>query len=100
MTDPGWAGIPGNSCFPVSSRCMVLPGEVRTEHDPVLQHGAGDGEQPVGHGPQGEGMVLAAGTERRAVRLADGIVPDGDGGSMVHGAPQPVVGGEVPRTVA
>ena len=91
MTGPGLAGNSGNSSFPVSSRCMILPGEVRIEHGPdppedgpgkpsvVRRGGTGIG-RPAGQHvldprPNGVGQHRPVRTHPMTVRLAVATVP-------------------------
>ncbi len=59
----------------------------------AFEHGAGDGEEPIGDRPQRPAVGVAAGSERDVSDAARGIVLDGDAGPMVDGAAQTHVAG-------
>ena len=75
-------------------RGMVLPLAVRIAEHPVFGHGTCDGEQRFGYPRQGACMSVSAAPERCVIRLADGVELPGDGGTVVDGILQTVVGGE------
>ena len=77
--------------FP-GSRGTGLAPEAGLEHGLAFQHGAGDGEQTVCDTVKRAGMAVAAGSLRRILGLADGIMLYGDAGPVVDRVLQPVVG--------
>ena len=74
------------------SRGPGLAPETGLEHGLAFQHGAGDGEQTVRYAAKCAGMAVAAGSQRRILGLADGIMLYGDAGPVVDRVLQPVVG--------
>ena len=61
---------------------------------PVLEHGAGDSEEPVGDAAKGTHVAVTAGAQCGVFRLADGVAVYGNAGPGVDGVLVRVVGRE------
>ena len=78
---------------------MALPGMIGREDGPVFEHGAGDGDRPVGDGPQGAGMAVAAGSKGGIPGFADRIALHSDACPVMDGVAQTIVSGQSRTTI-